>query len=1251
MPPVQFDEYRIISPLGRGGMGEVYLAADTILDRPVAVKFLSALEPDAAARERFLTEARAAARLQHPNVVIVHRVGEHEGRPFIVSELVRGESLDRIEHPVAWRRVLEIGLDLGRGLAAAHRRGVLHRDVKPANAILAEDGRVKLLDFGVAKLLERSSAPAVTPSVAPPRPPSHHGRDRETPITIPVGPARGRSSRVPRDPPLTSSGAIVGTPLYMAPEVWRGEPATRRSDLYSLGVLLYEIASGTTPFVASSREALAAAVQAGAPRPLAAAAPEVEPGLGAIVDRCLRLDPGARWASADELVDALEQLTPLARSGPVPPGNPYRGLRSFEVEHRPLFFGRSGEARMIVDRLRSGPFVLVAGDSGVGKSSLCRAGVLPVLMAPPDLEGRSWKPVILVPGHRPLAAFSSALAAAMGVEEARFSAALREPELLARTLGACLGSEAGIAVLIDQLEELVTSSAPDEAAAVAEALGRLAMGVPGVRLLATVRSDFLARVASLPGLGYEVVGALYFLRPLGPDRIREVIEGPARATGIRFEREDMIDELVRASAQAEGGLPLLQFTLAELWEARDPESRAIPASALSKLGGLAGALARHADGIVTRLPAEHRQAARTVLTSLVTLERTRARRDRAELHAMHPGAAPAIDALVEGRILVARESDGRATIELAHEALIDGWGTLGAWLAEERETRALRRRLEQAVAEWQRLGLPEALWRDRRLAEAASLPRGTLRPEEASFLALSRRALWRRRAFFAAAVLAVPIAAFALWALARSSERADVARRVAGRIRTARSLGLSAALLASRAGRLRAEAFGRFDASDATGGERLWADATHLEARADDRWARAGGELEAAILLDARAPRTRSLLADVLVGRIVLSERARRDPPTELVRRLALFDAGGRRRARLAAPATLEVRSNVAARVELARFEDDGAGRLSPGWVQVSRGLEPGSYLVVLKAHGRADVRAPILLGRGRRELLNVRLPVRVPESMVFVPPGRFLTGSRADDELRRGFLHAAPLHEVATGAYLVARNETTFAEWIEYLDALPEEERARRTPSVGAGGFGGGVRVQRAVVGWRLTIQPSGHAFTVVSGELVRYPSRDGPGQDWLKMPVVGIDFEDARAYSAWLDRSGRLPGARLCDELEWERAARGADGRTFPHGERLDPGDANHDRTYGRDTLALGPDEVGSHPASRSPFGLDDMTGNVWEWTTSHGSPGLPVARGGAFGFDAKTCESANREIVDPAFRDVSLGMRLCADAGDGR
>lgn len=280
--PSEIDEYRLIRLLGQGAMGQVYVAEDTLLGREVAIKLLLAGAPDEAARQRFWRGARAIARLQHPNVVTVHRVGESKGRPYLVSEMVRGQSLDRLSRPLPWQQVRSIGVDLARGLAAAHQQGVLHRDIKPANAILAESGEAKLLDFGLAKLL-------------------NEGRKS-------MG-AMG-AAELDSDGGMSVEGAMIGTPLYLAPELWRREPATRRSDVYALGVLLYELCAARLPHTATKLLALREKVLSSPPLRLADLVPNIDVTFSAVVDRCLHQDPSQRFSSGEELYSAL--VTALA---------------------------------------------------------------------------------------------------------------------------------------------------------------------------------------------------------------------------------------------------------------------------------------------------------------------------------------------------------------------------------------------------------------------------------------------------------------------------------------------------------------------------------------------------------------------------------------------------------------------------------------------------------------------------------------------------------------------------------------------------------------------------------------------------------------------------------------------------------------------------------------------------------------------------------------------------------------------------
>ncbi|MBL9102979.1 MAG: SUMF1/EgtB/PvdO family nonheme iron enzyme [Myxococcales bacterium] len=1211
-------------------MGEVYLAHDHVLDRAVAIKFVHV--GGIGERERYLVEARAAARIQHPNVTAVYRVGELAGRPYIVSEYVRGQTLDELHLPLPWTRALELGIGLARGLAAAHRQGVVHRDIKLANAILDEQGEVKLLDFSLAKLLDTRAADD----------PAEPGRPAEPDFEL-----AGDD---------TMNGTLVGTPHYMAPELWRAEPSTRASDIYALGVVLYMLAGGRPPTEAATAFELAERVQQHEPPPLRTRGGDIDPRFAAVVDRCLRRRPSERYASADELRAALEDLVVVARAPAGGTGNPYRGLHAFEAEHRDSFFGRSGEIAAVVDRLRAQSFVLVAGDSGVGKSSLCRAGVLPLLHDGALDPHRLWRTVAVTPGRRPLLSLIAALSDGLGLAPAAVAEAVRDPgDLLEREIRRSQGQRGGFALFVDQLEELVTVAAADEAAAAARLLARLVADLPGVRLLATARGDFLTRIAQLPGLGRELARNLYFLLPLTAEAVRAAIVGPAQARGVRFESEELVERLVTAGV--EGSLPLLQFALAELWEARDPGLARITAAALDRIGGVSGALARHADSVLARLDAGQRRAARALLVRLVTVDDTRASLTTDEL-VTSPESRAALDALVAARLIVVRDVAHGNVHEIAHEALIRGWLTLQIWLDEDREARVVRHRLDLAAAEWDRLGRPlELLWHDRQLAEAAALDLTSLGQRDQAFIGAARARVRRRRALQRFAVLAVPLALVAVALGVRLAQRSELARRIDVH-RAAADESLAAAR--SARGDLAAHgaaAFAAFDAGERERGESRWKQALAARPVAEQAYEAAARALESALGEDGTRQDLRAAFADVLYERATLADALHHGgEAAALIARVAVHDPSGERLARWQAPAHLDITSDPpGARVVVQTYARDPAGRrlLGPprdlGVAPIAAlELPAGSHLLTLAADGRAEVRAPVLLARAESHALAVRLPPaeHVPPDFVHVPAGRFLFGTAADEDLRKGFLMTVPLHAARTDAFLIARHETTWGEWLAFLDSLPPAEQKARLHR-GAVGIQQAPAVAKLADGtWELRFPRGDARVTARQNHPLVYPARSvRAAQDWSQLPVSGIDWDDAAAYLAWLDASGRVPGARFCSELEWERAARGADDRSFPHGDELIPSDANYDETYARDFPAMGPDAVGSFPASRSPFGLDDMVGNVFEWTASAFSPDERVARGGGFFFAALTGAAANRAVFSPDFRDGSLGLRVCA------
>jgi len=283
--------YEILSPLGAGGMGEVWKARDTRLGRDVAIKLVHPrLAADAEQLRRFEQEARAASQLDHPNILVVHDVGTHEGSPFIVSELLQGESLrDRLGEPLPPKKAVEYALQVAHGLAAAHEKGIVHRDIKPENLFVTKDGRVKILDFGIAKLTQ----PAI-PSVS---------------LTEALTAA-----------PATDAGVVIGTVGYMSPEQVLGKPLDARSDLFSLGVVLYEIFSGKRPFQKDTAPETMAAILKEEPAELSGVDKPVPPGLDRIVRHCIEKEPTTRFQTAQDLGFALEDLSRQLAARP--PGHP-----------------------------------------------------------------------------------------------------------------------------------------------------------------------------------------------------------------------------------------------------------------------------------------------------------------------------------------------------------------------------------------------------------------------------------------------------------------------------------------------------------------------------------------------------------------------------------------------------------------------------------------------------------------------------------------------------------------------------------------------------------------------------------------------------------------------------------------------------------------------------------------------------------------------------------------------------------------
>lgn len=708
-PGTHVGRFEIIRRLGAGSMGLVFLARDKELGRRVAMKFFNVA--DAELRRRFVIEGRITANCIHENIVVLHEMGEFNNQPFMVLEYLKGQtfaSIIRDAAPLPAGRAVELIAPVIRALICAHEHGIVHRDLKPENILLTDSGVVKVMDFGIAKLLGPS-----------------------------FGEGDATESEHPSYAPLTngSRSALVGTQPYMSPEQWGvGGSIDFRTDLWAVGIILFEMLSGQHPFTVTD-DLRAWMSRLDLPiRSLRNVASHVSEELVSVVDACLRKRKEERPCDARALLRALEPLL-LRRVLSLESSSecsPYTGLRPFQEEDAARFFGRARETAALAMQIREQPLLTVVGPSGIGKSSFVRAGVIPALKN----SDQAWVASVLRPGRDPIGALAALIAPLIEnprspgddlAAQKRTAARLtREPGLLGSALRTqCRRTGRRHLLFVDQLEELYTLCDKRE---IRQLFATCLAGVADdatspLRVVVAIRSDFFGRVAEEdPSFMCELAKGLFLLGRPSLEGLRDAILGPAEMAGYKFETQAIVDDMLEHLRTTSGALPLLQFTALRLWETRDASSKTFTLKRYRELGGIAGALVSHADNVIARLSAELKTACKELFVQLVTPERTRSIREISDLRESFDRRVEIdklIAHLVESRLLCVRthEASGCATVEIAHDSLIVSWPTLRRWLDESLEDTLFLDQLRTAARQWSLRRDADLLWRGEIIAE------------------------------------------------------------------------------------------------------------------------------------------------------------------------------------------------------------------------------------------------------------------------------------------------------------------------------------------------------------------------------------------------------------------------------------------------------------------------------------------------------------------------------------------------------
>jgi WD40 repeat protein len=699
--------YELRELIGMGGYGVVYRAYQTLVEREVAIKIIL---PEYANRPYFIRhfeiEAQLIARLEHLHIVPLYDYWRDPDGAYIVMRWLRGGNLSQTlrESPLAPLEAARMLEQIAAALTIAHRNGVIHQDLKSANILLDEDGNAYLSDFGIAKDLMRKT-----------------DDDSDDPDNV-----------------------IRGSPDYVAPEQILNAAIDAATDVYSLGILLFEMLTGMTPFTADDdQETLRRQLYEKVP-PLQTHRPDLPESFNIVINRATDKHPRRRYKTALSMAEGFREFVTLhtgqeaAAPVTVDPGvtaqqrpaaksidlgaldvlaepvNPYKGLRAFQEADAADFFGRDALVQRLRERIEESAaearFLAVVGPSGSGKSSAVKAGLIPLLRKGEVPGSRRWFIQEMTPGAQPVEELAAVLTKVAKDSSAPLVELLNaDQDGLRQALGRILpGVGSQLFLVIDQFEEVFT--AVEDEAKRAHFLNLLVDALMAedsqLRLVTTLRADFYDRPLLYSEFGNLMRQRTEVVLPMTPQELRQAIAGPAERVGLALE-EGLVEEIVADVSDQPSALPLLQYALTELYMAR--KGSALTHSAYRESGGVSGALTRRADEILLKMSPENKEVARQLFLRLVTLgdgtEDTRRRVLQSELAAVRGDRETmnrVIDVFGKFRLLAFdREPLTREpTVEIAHEALIRQWRVLREWLDNSRDALRVQRQLASSAGEW-----------------------------------------------------------------------------------------------------------------------------------------------------------------------------------------------------------------------------------------------------------------------------------------------------------------------------------------------------------------------------------------------------------------------------------------------------------------------------------------------------------------------------------------------------------------------